>query len=217
MGKEDLENFLKFMDEQSNTEKENINNELYERMKKSSELLLKRQYDKNVNIISSIDFFNRVIEKENLNDLTDIYLYEGCYSNTPRELQQVMLHAISTIVAFEYKTENINYLQEIIQTDKEFRGEVALEYYLKIGKYHEKFKELVLTFIDKNLADFSNNQQNQTIGFLREFYPKEERVDEIIKKSGIDEVVISYGTKTNNDKTKSQKPIKIKKPWWKIW
>jgi hypothetical protein len=178
-----------FNNKKKDFELEKINSALYDKIVTSSALLLKKEYDKNTNVISAIDCLTEIVENENLNEISKIYIYEQGYSESEEKLKNTILHAITTIIGFEYRDEHFQYLENIIMTDREEKGPIALDYILKLGRFHEKFKDRVFGFVEENLLAFSKKQLSITAWYLVNLYPAEQRVHSIINaienKAGI--------------------------------
>lgn len=181
-------------------EKEKINSRLYDKIVTASVLLLKKEYDKNINVIEAFDSLIGIVENEDLNEISDIYIYEQGYSESEEKLKNTILHAITTIIGFEYKDEHFQYLEKIILIDKEEKGPIALDYILKLGRFHEKFKDKVFDFIEENLLDFSREQLDLTAWFLINLYTPEQRVQTLIIRVIDDKTrIASYKNSTDNE------------------
>ncbi|GGE40655.1 hypothetical protein EV200_101760 [Pedobacter psychrotolerans] len=156
--------------------KESLSLETHQKIISAAELLLKREQGKEVSLVDAMVWMTEIASSENLDRVTDIYIYEEGYSDTEKALKHTILHAITSIVAFEYQERNINYLKNLILSDHSKLSERALEYFLKIGCYHEKFKDAVLAFVETNLFAFSENQLNISAFYLLKLYKEEKRV-----------------------------------------
>lgn len=178
-----------FKNKEKDLEKEKINRNLYYKIVTSSALLLKKEYDKNTNVITAIDCLIEIVENENLNEISDIYIYEEGFSKSEEKLKNAILHAITTIIGVEYNDGNFQYLENIILIDREEKGPIALDFILKLGRYHEKFKDRVFDFIEENILTFSKKQLSLIAWYLINLYAPDRRVYSIIKaienKTGI--------------------------------
>ncbi|SDD52195.1 hypothetical protein [Pedobacter soli] len=162
--------------------KESLNLETHQKIISAAELFLKREQGKQVSLVDAMGWMTEVADSGNLDRVTDIYIYEEGYSDTKKALKDTIFHAILSIVAFEYQEQNFTYLENMILADHSKQSEGALEYFLKIGRYHEKFKDGVLTFIEKKNDAFSQNQLNISAFYLLKLYQKEKRVTDLFNK-----------------------------------
>ncbi|ACU04207.1 hypothetical protein [Pedobacter heparinus] len=162
--------------------KELLNNEIHQKIISAAELFLKRDQGKPVNLIDAVDWMTQIAGSGDLNRVTDIYLYEEGFSETEKALKDTILHAITSIVAFEYQAQNFAYLENMIFANNSRQSDRALDYFLKIGRYHEKFKDSVLAFVEKNFDAFSENQLNISAFYLLKLYKKEKRVTDLFNK-----------------------------------
>lgn len=169
-----------FNTKQKDLEKERINRILYDKIVDASAILLRKEYDKNINVIEAFDSLIAIVENDDLNEISEIYIYEQGYSDREEKLKNTILHAITTTIGFEYKEEHFQYLENIILIDREEKGPIALDYILKLGRFHEKFKDRVLGFIEENLLAFSRGQLSLIAFFLINLYAPEQRVQTLI-------------------------------------
>jgi len=200
--------------------KEELNIEVYNKLIKSSELLLKKEYDRSVSIGDAFVWLNEIASSEDLNQVSDIYIYEEGFGNLNEKLKNTLFHAITSVISFEYSNINISYLENLILSDESKKNDVALDYLLKIGAYHAKFKDKILVFIDQNINVFSKNKLNIVGFYLATIYQKETTVVELFKAVA-DLNKRKYPSEEN--KTPSEEsPIMDtshanSKTWWKFW
>lgn len=185
-----------------------LNKEIYDKIINASKLLLKKEDDKTVSLLPALELLED-IKNTNLDAVTDIYIYEDGFGNTDVKLKNTILHAIVSILSFDYTIENINYLKDIILAEDNKKSDIALDYFLKIGAYHEKFRNDVLNFIEINLNVFTKNKLN-TIGFyLASVYDKNIELFKLVndlhsqkypkKKYTQDEILNSLKNDKNGD------------------
>lgn len=233
------------LDELEKVQNKQINRNLYEKIVAASRLLLKKEYDKNVNIIWALDCLGGIVENEDLNEVSDIYIFEERIAESEVKLKNTILHAITSIIGFEYKEEHFNYLENIILIDKESKGVIALDYILKLGRYHENFKDRVLSFVEENILTFSRKQLSIITWYLVNLYPEDSRNINIIKavenKAGVrildksketviekkvetpitekpEEPVIEKNQDTEiNADVVNEENLSETKAWWKFW
>ncbi len=162
--------------------KESLNPEIHQKIIGAAELFLKRDQGKEVSLMDAMVWMSEIAANSDLNRVTDIYLYEEEFSDTENELKDTILHAITSIVAFEYQEQNFTYLENMVLADHSRQSDRALDYFLKIGRYHEKFKDRVLAFVEKNFDAFSENQLNISAFYLLKLYKEEKRVTDLFHK-----------------------------------
>ncbi|MDB5149401.1 MAG: hypothetical protein JWQ57_3421 [Mucilaginibacter sp.] len=202
-------------------EKEELNGTLHEKIFNSSELLLKRDLgEKSIDIIPAIDCLNDIVARENLNEVSDIYIYEEAFADTDKPLKDTIVHAIASIIAFNYRDENLTYIENIALAGDDKRNYIALDYLLKIGRYHAKFQDRVLTFIEQNFNGFGKNKLNIAAFYLVKLYPKNARVEKLFKaihKIHQQEYNANESPASQNTNTPDESSSDTSKPWWKFW
>ena len=204
-----------------------INSRLYQEIYESSVMLLRSEKDNKfrMQMLDAFSHMAKIRENENLNDVSDVYIYEQLFSKNDDELKSTMLHAITSLITEDYKMENFKYLEEIILNDKTEYGEGALDFILNIGRYKENFKSNILNFLDKNLLSLSNNQINILAYFLVELYVSDYSIVNLIEKINKKEgVSLPTAPKENLNPIVEEKPIvaqvksfEMATPWWKFW
>jgi hypothetical protein len=187
--------------------KEELDIELYQKIIVASEIFLRSETNKNANIVEALDSFGEIVANEDLNKVSEIYLFEQGFSKTEKRLKNTLLHAITSVIAFEYSDENISYLEAIILAEEHEKGDFAVDFYLKIEAYNAKFKERVFEFIHQNKQSFSKNKLNTIAFYLVKVYGKEYKVDQLFKE--VHEL--------HQSKFPSEANPKQLKPWWKFW
>jgi len=198
MAQEDIDAFVNFANEQAEINRKNIDNELYNFLLDSAEKLSNLKDSQREEMLQIIEKVRKnVIELKDLDKITEIYFYEGQYARTSREIQQTILY-LTTIYAQKFEDKNLEKIEEILINDKDFKGNLALEFYLKIGLINDKTSR-VLTYIKNNFDSLTENQKQQCLHTLAEYDPNE-NIKEILVKSGL------FDYKENR-----------KKVWWKFW
>jgi hypothetical protein len=192
------------MDRSKLNEKTHIN------LLKSAELFLKKESDKSVSIVDALDMIEEIKNKD-LNEVTEIYIYEEGFGNTEKDLKDTLTHLITSVISFDYTDENIAYLKEIIQTRDNRKSDIALDYFLKIGAYHEKFREDIFNFVENNTNNFTKNKLNTTAFYCARIYNKSERTDNLFN------IVNNLHTEKYSVKENNNEPISKKEggsnPW----
>lgn len=198
MSQEDVDAFVKFAQEQSEIHKKNIDGELYNFLIDCAENLSQLEDSQTKEMAQILEKVREnAIELKDLDKITEIYFYEGQYATTSREIQQTILY-LTTIYAEKFEKNNLEKLEHVLINDKDFKGDLALEFYLKIGLIDDK-KNSVLTFIKNNFDSLTENQKQQCLYTLAEYDPNP-TISEILVKSGL------FEYKNNR-----------KKAWWKFW
>ncbi len=196
MAQEDLDAFLNFANEKAETHKKNIDNDLYNFLLDSAEKLSALSDDEEDKMILIFKAIRENVETlDDLDKITEIYFYEGQYARTSREIQQTILD-FATIYAEIFEDKNFEKIEEILKNNNEFKGNLALEFYLKIGLIDDH-RYRILNFI-KDSFDFLTDSQKQLCLHTLVKYKKDKTIQEILIKSGL---------------FKYEK----KKPWWKFW
>ncbi|WP_196893780.1 hypothetical protein [Aureivirga marina] len=201
MKEETIDSFIQFADAQAKENLKKVDLELYNFLLHAAEELVKLSEFEKEKIIAILE---KVNEKSNSvqdsKKITEIYFYEGEFSRTSRNVQQTILY----LTSFFFKIfihDDLLLLEELILKNKEHKGNLALELYLKIGK-DEPHNKRVLYFIKENLDYLTENQINQSIYTFVQEYEKNEIIEKIIIESGIFE---------------EKEEEKKKRPWWKFW
>lgn len=220
--------------------KEELNIDIHNKIINSSELFLARESNQNVRLINALDWLNEIVENEDLNQVSEIYIYEEGFGDLNEKLKNTLVHAITSIIAFNYNDANISYLEDLVMADDGHKSDIAFDYLLKIGAYHEKFRDRIFHFIEKDFNELSKNKLNILGFYLASVYPKEPRVAALLKfvvefhkkKYPIKENEIQHTeseaqketqNQNNENKSPDEKHIVVElnkddvKPWWKFW
>ncbi|MBS1573177.1 MAG: hypothetical protein JST62_12345 [Bacteroidetes bacterium] len=206
-------------------DKEQLNIDIHSKLLKSSEIFLKKDYDKNYDIVEALDLIKE-IKNNNLNEVTEIYIYEEGFGSTEKKHKDTLVHLITSVIAFDYSDENILYLKEIITKKDDKKSDIALDYFLKIGAYNEKFRDNVLDFVEENINNFNKNKLNTIAFYMFKIYPKNLRTTNLfdLAKKLNDEKFPSQKNEqqkstnsTNQNFEKTPKQVSKKQPWWKFW
>lgn len=152
-------------------DKTKLNEDIHLKILKSSKLFLEIVKEGSDDIYKAFDYIEEIIDS-NLNEVTEIYIYENAYGNTENELKNTVAHFIIEFITSYYTDENILYIKEIILIQDNKKSDFALDFLLKIGERNRKFRDTVLDFLESNdLNNFSKNKLN-LIGFYmgRSYY-----------------------------------------------
>lgn len=209
--------------QKSEEARQNINSEIYDKILDSAKFFLKKRQTNLVSdqIVSALDNMEEASKILNLNAITDIYLFESEFGLNSRDLTEEFLYITLIMITNHYKDENMNYIEEIILNDNKFRGENALQFYLKIGTSHKERREYVLNFIENNIDKFSEGHKNMVAMFIKTFLKGDRKAKEIFDNLNINDPEIHFRNH-NNSAPLSDKPTKTtytkKNPkWWEIW
>lgn len=218
----DYSNFAEYK-QKSDEAKRHINSEVYEKILDSAKFFLKKRQSNIVSdeIVSALENMEEASKLDNLNEVTDIYLFEAEFGLNSRDLAEEFLYLILVMVTNHYNEENLNYIEETILTNDKFRGENALQFYLKIGTSHKERREYVLSFIENNVKQFPEGHKNLVAMFIKTFLKGDKKAQEIFGNLNITNPEIHFRNE-NNSAPLSSKPTKTqytrKTPkWWQIW
>ncbi|PJJ64388.1 hypothetical protein [Chryseobacterium geocarposphaerae] len=203
---------------QSETQRQTINNEVYDEILKSAKFFLQKRKNNIVSeeIVTALERMEEASRIPNLNEITDIYLFESEFGLNSRELSEEFLYIILIMIAQHYKDEQMHYLEEIILTDGKFRGSNALQFYLKIGTSHKEKREYVLNFIESNIDKFPESHKNMVAMFIKGFLQGDRHAKTIFDKLNITNPEVHF----RNPPTQTQrkpKPAKVYPKWWEFW
>ncbi len=202
-----------------------LNKEIHEKIINSSKIFLQRESDNNISLLPALEWIEE-IQKDNLNDVTEIYIFEEGFGNTETKLKNTIVHLITSTIACNYTEDNLSYLKNIILIDDNKKSDIALDYFLKIGAYQKNFSNEVLNFIDENYNTFTKNKLNTSAFYLASVYRKNERNMDLfnaINELHSQKYPSQKNENSNNSIKKEQTNLKYsvkisqKKPWWKIW
>ncbi|MPS71601.1 MAG: hypothetical protein E2590_00440 [Chryseobacterium sp.] len=183
----------------------------------SAELFLKKETDRSVFIADALDWLNDIMENEDLNRVTDIHIYEEGFSQNDKDLKNTILHMITSIIADKYSDDNLLYLEEIILFEDNFKSDLSFDYYLKIGRYHTKFLNRILTFTENNINSFTKNKLNATAFYMMKVYGMSSRNKKLFNTSNTLHQEKYPSAKNQNTSETTQEIIQKPKQWWKFW
>jgi hypothetical protein len=200
--------------EGSGNETNHINFPLYNSIVGASKIMLLKESNPKTDVTAALDCFIAIPKKEDLNQITDIYLYVEATHDLEKKLKNTLLHAITAIIANQYNDQHITYLTSIIQTDKGNKGAIALDYFLKMGRYHQKYSDLILTIVENQIDFLSRKQRSTATWYLTYLYPKEIRVQKLIQALEQKETITIPLPKAKQNIPQTPKSHKV---WWKFW
>ncbi|KMQ69898.1 hypothetical protein ACM39_02325 [Chryseobacterium sp. FH2] len=203
---------------QSSEQRKTINNEAYEKILESAKFFLKKRQTNLVSeeIVTALDRMEEVSKIPNLNDVTDIYLFESEFGLNPRDLAEEFLYIVLIMIANHYEGEQMYYLENIILSNSKFRGENALQFYLKIGTSHKEKREYVLNFIENNMDSFPDSHKNMVAMFIKTFLQGDRHAKIIFDKLNISNPEAHFRNAPDPVQVKPKLP-KIYPKWWEFW
>ena len=203
---------------QSAAQRQTINNEIYDEILKSAKFFLQKRKNNIVSeeIVIALERMEEASRIPNLNEITDIYLFESEFGLNSRELSEEFLYIVLIMIAQHYKDEQMHYLEEIILTDGKFRGSNALQFYLKIGTSHKEKRESVLNFIESNIDKFPEGHKNMVAMFIKGFLQGDRHAKTIFDKLNITNPEVHFRNPPTQTQSKP-KPAKVYPKWWEFW
>lgn len=236
-----LNDFQEFLGQQHQNAVKGINRALFDDIVNTAKNI---EENKGViNLKEVVDELRERFKNEDLNQVTDIFIYSQCFLSSNEEpLPRTSQLCINIGKLFDES--NLNYIIEKIYTDGEVESGSALSFlgYLALYDNHTSY---VLNFIKENFEGFSRNKKTECVFQLKEIFPDNPIVQQIIEESGIKEYTLVFSTgvegtstpvtyKMNNvpvnigdslesndaDNSNQDKEINEHKPkqsWWKFW
>lgn len=207
---ENIENFKKFLEEQDAAQKADLDLDLYEFIQSRMSKLASGSEDvaKDIAILTEIQ--EKAETVSNANSLIDIYFYEGEFNHFS-DIKEMTMQSALAMTSSIFKNENFTYLEETILSNKELRGELALEFLLKLGS-EEVHQHRVLNFVAQNFKGFSDNQRTKGSLLLKERYKHVLGAQKILNANPATEYKLEYRSKPTKSNSEP-----IKKSWWKFW
>jgi hypothetical protein len=197
---------LNFSNSNASSIKLEIDTDLYDYLFNTAKMLtaiVDLEADKMVEMREEIKNKSNTID--DLNKISEIYCYEGEFNQTSKAIHQSILY-LSTVFGEQFSINNYRYLEAIIFSDETYKGGLALEFYLKIGK-HASHRDHVLNMIKDNIMTLSYLKKKIVVVTLLEFYDNNDLVKDIIMNSDLNDFDLLYDDDTPTEE----------KPWWKFW
>ncbi|SHL39874.1 hypothetical protein [Chryseobacterium polytrichastri] len=213
----DFDEFAEYK-RQSAEQRQKINNEVYDKILESAKFFLKKRQTNLVSdeIITALDRMEDASKTPNLNDITDIYLFESEFGLNPRDLTEEFLYITLIMISNHYEDKQMQYIENIILSDSKFRGSNALQFYLKIGTSHKEKREYILSFIENNIDQFPDGHKNMVAMFIKTFLQGDKRAKVIFDKLNISNPEFHFKNKPTTTHNKP-KPLKTYPKWWEFW
>jgi hypothetical protein len=197
-----LDGFLKILKEQEEKIVSNINQNLYEDICRTAEILDKTENESEVKEIKK-KLLERV-KNIDMNQVTDLFIYNQMFFTTnedPLPTPSILCLNIGKL----FKEENLHYTAAKVYSNDEIEGSSALSFlgYLALHEHHRSY---VLNFIKENFDGFSQNKKTELVFQLKNYLPNDTVAKEIVNHSGITEYRLTFST----EKESSSKPITFK-------
>lgn len=197
-----LDGFLKILKEQEDKIVSNINQNLYDDICRTAEIVDKTENEAEVKEIK-----NKLLERfknVDLNQVTDLFIYNQMFFTTnedPLPTPSILCINIGKL----FKEENLHYTATKVYSNDEVEGGSALSFlgYLAL---HEHHKSYVLNFINENFEGFSQNKKTELVFQLKNYLPDDNVAKEIVNNSGITEYKLTFSTEEDS----SSRPITFK-------
>ncbi len=166
-------------------------------------------------IVDGLEIFGKLSEEEyHFNAISLVYILANAEENPNiKGLKDTLLHAITSIIGANYKKEHLHFLEERAQTEKTGQGIHALDYYLRLGSYHESLRPQVIDFVVDHYTTFSSEQLNLTGFYLYNVYPKTQEYFSLFQ------TIVNFhkGIAPENNENPMGFLEPETKPWWKFW
>ena len=188
---------------------------LAEQLWKGAAAFLKHEQTHDGSIVDGLDIYGKVSEENDQFNAVSLVFIEANADEDPnnKALKDTLLHAITSIIGANYKKEHLHFLEELAQTEKTGRGIHALDYYLRLGSYHESLRSQVIDFVVNNYTVFSSEQLNLTGFYLYNVYPKTQEYFSLFQ------TIVNFHKGIAPEK--NENPMGYlepeNKPWWKFW
>lgn len=202
-----LDGFLKILKEQEDKIVSNINQELYDDICKTAEII-----DKTENEFEVKEIKNKLIERfknVDLNQVTDLFIYNQMFFTTnenPLPTPSILCINIGKL----FKEENLHYAATKVYSNDEVEGGAALSFlgYLTLLENEETYihRDYVLKFIKENFSGFSQNKKTECVFQLKNYLSDDNIAQQIISDSGITEYVLTFSTEENS----TSRPVTFK-------
>lgn len=189
-----LDGFLKIVKEQEDKIVSNINQNLYDDICRTAEIVDKTESESEVKAIKSelLERFKNV----DLNQVTDLFIYNQMFFTTnedPLPTPSILCINIGKL----FKEENLHYTATKVYSEDEVEGGSALSFlgYLAL---HEHHKSYVLNFLKDNFEGFSQNKKTELVFQLKNYLPDDAVAQEIVNNSGITEYRLRFSTEEDS-------------------
>jgi hypothetical protein len=188
---------------------------LTEQLWKGATAFLNHEQTQDGSIVEGLEIFGKLSEEEHhFNAISLVYIKANAEENPNiKGLKDTLLHAITSIIGANYKKEHLHFLEERAQTEKTGQGIHALDYYLRLGSYHESLRPQVIDFVVNHYTTFSKEQLNITGFYLYNVYPKTQEYFSLFQ------TIVNFHKGIAPEK--NENPMGYlepeTKPWWKFW
>lgn len=211
-----FEDFVDFVNKTSEEKKQAINTDLYNEISSCVDQAIKSQHNKEWSLfIKTFEDLQEIASRCNIDEVTEILLYERIYSNTSKDYCELFTDIVIRDLFGKIRNENFQYIETMILQKDDNRSEQSLVIYIKIAKMHGEHQLKVLNFIERNHQAFSQNQKVLCCMLFDEILSHSPQALRIKKLLNVKEYTLSYGgddLAENNQTNHSSN-----KKWWKFW
>ena len=199
-----FDDFLKILKEEEDKIFTNINQELYDDICKTAEIIDKTEDESEVKEIKKklIERFKNV----DLNQVTDLFIYNQMFFTTnenPLPTPSILCINIGKL----FTERNLYYTATKVYSNDEVEGGAALHFlgYLALLENEGVYlhRDYVLNFIKENFSGFSQNKKTECVFQLKDYLSEDKIAEQIINDSGITEYKLVFSTEEDS----SSKPI----------
>jgi hypothetical protein len=184
---------------------------LADQLWKGAAAFLKHEQTHDGSIVDGLDIYGKISEDEDQFNAVSLVFIQANPNN--KGLKDTLLHAITSIIGSNYKKEHLHFLEEKAQTEKTDQGIHALDFYLRLGSYHESLRPQVIDFVVNYYTTFSSEQLNLTGFYLYNVYPKTQEYFSLFQ------TIVNFHKGITPEK--NENPMGYlepeTKPWWKFW
>ena len=202
-----LDGFLKILKEQEEKNVRKINENLYDDICRTAEIVNKTENESEVKEIK-----NKLLERfknVDLNQVTDLFIYNQMFFTTnenPLPTPSILCINIGKL----FTEENLHYIATKVYSSDELEGGCALSFlgYLALIENEGTYihRNYVLNFIKDNFEGFSQNKKTECVFQLKKYLSDDKIAQQIIAESGITEYVLTFST----EEYSTSKPITFK-------
>lgn len=212
-----FEDFMNFVNQTSEEKKQEINVELYDKISICVDQVI--EYKKNGDIGLFIESFKKLkeiaLECDNIDEITDILLYERIYAAHSKEYSEFFSDITIPQMYGKSKKENFQYIENALFAQDGGKKEQALVIYIKIAKEHGEHQLKILNFIERNYQRFSQNQKVLFCMLTDEILNHSPHAKRIKKLMNVKEYSLTYGD--NDTPENIQNNNSRDKKWWEFW
>lgn len=211
-----FEDFMNFVNQTNEEKKQEINIELYDKISLCVEQIITSRQSKNpVFFFKAFEKLKEISLECKINEITDILLYERIYNVSSKEYSEFFSDIVISHIYGKSKSENFQYIENIIFTQDNSTREQALIIYIIIAKEHAEYQLKILNFVERNYQRFSQNQKVLFCMLTDEKLSHSPQAKRIKKLMKVKEYSLIY--KDNDTPETNQNHNSHNKKWWEFW